>query len=62
MSHRDFAFVAVGRFLAVERYRETQLSSPPTGRGVPDLNRTGGHADGSNSRSGSQAPARLQHR
>jgi hypothetical protein len=35
MSHRDFAFVAVGRFLAVERYRETQLSSRPTGRGVP---------------------------
>ena len=28
MSRRDFAFVAVGRFLAVERYREASLPSP----------------------------------
>jgi hypothetical protein len=62
MSHRDFAFVAVGRFLAVERHREAQLSSPTHRPWSASLNRTGGHADGSGSTSGSQAPARPQHR
>jgi hypothetical protein len=60
MSHRDFAFVAVGRFLAVERYRETQLSSRPTGRGVASPDRTGGHADKSGRGSGSRG-VRPQH-
>jgi hypothetical protein len=62
MSNRDFGVSALGRFLAVERYRENQLSSPTHRPWSASLNRTGAHADGSNSRSGSQAPARLQHR
>ena len=62
MSHRDFAFVAVGRFLAVERYQETQLPSPIHRPWSASLNRTGGHADGSGLQERLQAPARPQHR
>jgi hypothetical protein len=58
MSHRDFAFVAVGRFLAVERYRETQLSSPTHRPGSAGPDRTGGHTDRQGSSSGPRAPAR----
>ena len=63
MSHRDFAFVAVGRFLAVERYRESQqpslVTQPLRSSGA---GRTGGDAGTAESRTGSRAPARLQHR
>jgi hypothetical protein len=62
MSHRDFAFVAVGRFLAVERYRETQLSSPTHRPWSAGPDRTGGHADKPDSRSGSRAPGRPERR
>ena len=63
MSHRDFAFVAVGRFLAVERYRESQqpsLSTQPLR--ISGAGRTGGDAGTAESRTGSRAPARVQHR
>jgi hypothetical protein len=49
MRNRDFGVVALGRFLAVERYQETHLSD-----------RTGGHADTAGLRSGSRAPARTR--
>jgi hypothetical protein len=61
MSNRDFAVVALGRFLVVERYRETCQPSPTSqlpGRGPA---RTGGRADKPGSRSGSRAPGRPQH-
>jgi hypothetical protein len=61
MSHRDFAFVAVGRFLAVERYRETQLSSPTHRPWSAGPARSGGHADKSGSSSGPRTPARPRH-
>jgi hypothetical protein len=54
MSSRDFGVVALGRFLAVERYCETQLSPthqlPGPGRG-----RTGGSANRPEARSDSAA-------
>ena len=61
MSNRDFGFVALGRFLAVERYRETQLSASTGWLPGSSLDRTGGYADKSGLRSGSQAPARPAH-
>jgi hypothetical protein len=61
MSNRDFGFVALGRFLAVERYRETHLSASMSRLPGPGRDRTGGYADKSGSRSGSQAPARRRH-
>jgi hypothetical protein len=62
MSNRDFAFVALGRFLVVERYCEANqpLSTSPARTLGPD--RTGGHAGKLDSRSGPRAPARPQHR
>ena len=58
MSSRDFGFVALGRFLAVERYRETCLSSSVSQLRGPGPDRTGGRADKPGSSSGSRAPAR----
>jgi|GEM_PF-2041333 hypothetical protein len=58
MSSRDFGFVALGRFLAVERYRETRLSSSVSQLWGSGPDRTGGHADKPGSSSGSRAPAR----
>ena len=55
MSSRDFGVVALGRFLAVERYRETSLS-PASQLRSPAPHRTGGHADRPDSRNGSRAP------
>ena len=60
MSNREFAFVALGRFMVVERYRETcrpASAGQPPGRG-PD--RTGTHPGKPGSRSGSRAPGRPQ--
>jgi hypothetical protein len=63
MSNRDFGVSALGRFLAVERYRESQQPSLVTqplrssGAGL-----TGGGAGKAESRTGSRAPARLQRR
>ena len=61
MSNRDFGLSTLGRFLAVERYRETRLS--PSADQLRSLgpDRTGGDAGTSDSRSGSRAPARPQH-
>jgi hypothetical protein len=61
MSNRDFGVIALGRFLSVERYRETQLSSPTHRPWSAGADRTGGHADKSGSGSGSRGPARPQH-
>jgi hypothetical protein len=61
MSNRDFTFVALGRFMVVERYRETcqpASAGQLPGRG-PD--RTGTHPGKPGSRSGSRAPGRPQH-
>jgi hypothetical protein len=56
MSSRNLGVVALGRFLVVERYRETCLSSPASHLRGPGPDRTGGHADKPDSRSGSRAP------
>jgi hypothetical protein len=59
MTKRDFAVVALGRSLVVERYIETH-PAPPARRlwePGPDRDRT----DKPGSRSGSQAPARPEH-
>jgi hypothetical protein len=61
MTNRDFGVVALGRFLAVERYRETHLSSSTSWTPTAGPDRTGRHADKSGSRSGSRGPARPQH-
>lgn len=58
MSSRDFGFVALGRFLAVERYRETCLSSSASQLPGPGPARTGGHPGKPGPSSGSRAPAR----
>jgi hypothetical protein len=57
MSNRDLGFLALGRFLAVERYRETCLEPSTQQLRAPRPDRTGGHADTSGSRSGSWTPA-----
>jgi hypothetical protein len=61
MSNRDFAVGALGRFLVVERYRETCLSSLTDEVRVPARPGPARYADKPDSRSGSQAPARPQH-
>jgi hypothetical protein len=55
MRSRDLGFVALGRFLVVERYRETGLV-PSSQQRDPGPDRTGGHADKPGS-SSSRAPA-----
>jgi hypothetical protein len=57
MSNRDLGFIALGRCLAVERYRETCLSSSTEQLRAPGPAQTGGRAGTSDSRSGSRAPA-----
>jgi hypothetical protein len=57
MTKRDFAVVALGRFLVVERYIETHPAPPARRLREPGPDR----ADESGSRSGSQAPARPEH-
>ena len=61
MTNRDFGVSALGRFLAVERYRETCQSSPTNQLRSRDPDQAGGHADNPDSRSGSRAPARPRH-
>jgi hypothetical protein len=58
MSSRDSGFVALGRFLVVERYRETCLSSSAIQLRDPDPDRTGGPAGKPGPSNGSGAPAR----
>ena len=63
MSNRDFGVSALGRFLAVERYRESQQPSLVTQPlRTSGAGRTGSDAGKVESRTGSRAPARLQHR
>jgi hypothetical protein len=45
MRHRDTTLVALGRFMAVERYCETCLSPSTDQLRAPGPDRTGGHAD-----------------
>jgi hypothetical protein len=61
MSNRDFGVGALGRFLVVERYRETCLSSSTSQLRGPGPERTGGHADKQDSSSGSRARTQPQH-
>jgi hypothetical protein len=61
MSHRDFAFVAVGRFLSVECYRESHQPSSTYPLQSSGADRTAGNAStpvSSRARSGFRAPAR----
>ena len=62
MSNRDFGVSALGRFLAVERYRELQPSLVTQPLRSSGAGRTGGDAGTAELRTGSRAPARLQHR
>jgi hypothetical protein len=61
MSKRDVTFVALGRFLVVERYRETHQSSSAHALRGPAVDRTGGDADGQHPTGGVRAPARPRH-
>jgi hypothetical protein len=61
MRTREFGFVAVSRFMAVERYRET---CPPSSTHLlqgSGHDRTGGQADRRDRTSGASAPARPEH-
>jgi hypothetical protein len=58
MSSRDFAVVALGRFLVVERYRETCPSPPNQQLPFPGPDRSGGYADKRDSSVGPRVPAR----
>jgi hypothetical protein len=62
MSNRDFAFVALGRFLVVERYCETCLSSSTDQLRTPGPDRPGGNADKPDTGSVSRAAARSRTR
>jgi hypothetical protein len=62
MSNRDFGVSALGRFLAVERYRESQQLSSSTYSLLAPADRTSGSTNKPDSRTGSRAPARPQHR
>jgi hypothetical protein len=62
MSNREVKFIALGRFLAVECYRESHQPASPTPSRSLGADRTGGHASRPDWRNGSRAPARPQHR
>jgi hypothetical protein len=62
MGNRDLAFVALGRFLVVERYCEAHQPSSTYPLRSPGPDRTGRHADKPDSTSGPRAPARPQQR
>ncbi len=57
MSNRDLGVIALGRFLAVERYRESQSSFSTHPLRAPGADPTGGHTAKPGSRAGSRAPA-----
>jgi hypothetical protein len=61
MSKRDVTFVALGRLLVVERYRETHQSSSTRSLRSPGVDRTGGHANEQHATGGDRAPARPRH-
>jgi hypothetical protein len=62
MRNRDFGFVALGRFLAVEQYYETQLTYSTDPRRSPGADRTAGPTREPDSRSGTRTPAAPRHR
>jgi hypothetical protein len=58
MGNREFGVVALGRFLAVERYRETHVSSVTGSLWGPADDRAGSHDGTAGSRSsGDEIPA-----
>jgi hypothetical protein len=57
MSTRDFTFVSLGRFLAVEEYCQAHQPSPTRPLRGSGADRTD-HANQAGTRSGSRAPAR----
>ena len=57
MSSRDFGFIALGRFLAVEHYCETHQSYSTDHRRTLDADRTAGPARKADSRSSTGTPA-----
>jgi hypothetical protein len=61
MRNRDFGFVALGRFLAVEQYYETQLTYVTDLRRSPGADRTAGSTREPDSRSGTRTPAAPRH-
>jgi hypothetical protein len=61
MRTREFGFVAISRFVAVERYCQSHQPSSTHPRQSSGVDRTGGHANNQDRRSGSQAPARPEH-
>ena len=61
MSNRDFAFTALGRFMVVERYRETCQPSPTNQPASPHTDRTGRYAGTVDVTSRLRTPARPQH-
>jgi hypothetical protein len=61
MSSRDYAVVALGRFLVVERYRE-RCPSPSTGQlPGPGPDRSGGYAGKRDPSGEPRVPARPRH-
>jgi hypothetical protein len=59
MTNRDFGVSALGRFLAVERYREAHQPSFSTYPvRTPGAGQAGGHTSKPGPRTGSRAPAR----
>jgi hypothetical protein len=60
MSSRDIGFVALGRFLVVERYCEAHQPSPTRPARSPRPDRTGGDAGRPAAASGSRAPTQPQ--
>jgi hypothetical protein len=54
--NRDIGVVALGRFLAVERYREMHLPSSTHSPWHSGADRTAGHAERPDPGSGSRAP------
>jgi hypothetical protein len=61
MSNRDFGFSVLGRFLAVECYRESHQPFSTRSPRTSGADRARGDANKPDSRSGSRAPARPQH-
>jgi hypothetical protein len=61
MSNRDFGFSVLGRFLAVECYRESHQSFSTRSPRTPGADQARGYTNKPDSRSGSRAPARPQH-
>jgi hypothetical protein len=61
MSKRDVTFVALGRLLVVERYRETHQSSSTHSLRSPGVDRPGGHTDEQHATSGVRTLGRPRH-